>query len=73
MKQKEILSFLDQVPLRKYKIKMGFKLREAWLINGIFFISESWHSVSKKDIEHLENVDEALIRGILGGLCSKPL
>ena len=39
----EIIAILDDIPLGKYKIDIGLKLREAMLLNGILFNSEAWH------------------------------
>ena len=41
------------------------KLRESMLINGILYNSEAWHGVTLKQINSLESIDEALLRGIL--------
>ena len=60
-----ILSIVHEIPLGKYRTEMALKLREAMLINGILYNSESWHGVTKKHISILESVDEALLRGIL--------
>ena len=61
----EIVSILDEVPLGKYKIIAGIKLREAMLLNGILFNSEIWYGLTEEDIEKLSFVDEYLLRSIL--------
>jgi hypothetical protein len=61
----EILSILDEIPLGKSKVEIGMMLREAMLINGILFNSEAWHGVTKKNINELEKIDEALLRGMV--------
>ena len=43
----EILAILDEIPLGRYKLEIGLKLRQAMLINGILYNSEAWHSVSE--------------------------
>ena len=41
------------------------KLREAMLLNGILFNSETWHGMMHAQIVKLEQINEALLRGIL--------
>ena len=52
----EINSILEEIPLGKYRVEMGLKLREAMLINGILYNSEAWHSVEKEDIKKFEKI-----------------
>ena len=49
----------------QHKIPVALKLREALLVNGILFNSESWHGVTQKHIKSLDTVDVALLRTIL--------
>ena len=49
----EIKAILEEIPLGKYKLEMGLKLRQAMLINGLLFNSDAWHSVSLQDISGL--------------------
>ena len=42
----EILAILDDIPLGKYKMEIGLKLRQAMLLNGVLFNSEAWHGVT---------------------------
>ena len=46
-------------------MEAGLRLRQAMLINGILYNSEAWHNVNDKDVNILEKVDEALLRGLL--------
>jgi hypothetical protein len=69
----EILALVDQVPLGKYRIEMGLKLRQAMLINGILFNSEVWHGVTDDHVEALEKVDEHLLRSLLQCQSKTPL
>ena len=69
----EIKAILSEIPLGKYKLEMGLKLRQAMLINGTLFNSEAWHSVSTEDIRGLEKVDEALLRYLLDCHAKVPL
>ena len=61
----EILSIINEIPLGKHKYEVAMKLREAMLLNGILFNSEAWHGVTHAQIVKLEQIDEALLRGIL--------
>ena len=42
------------------------KLREAMLFNGILFNSEIWYNVKEEEEQRLSEVDEYLLRSILG-------
>ena len=67
-----ILSIVNDLPLDHWRVQAGLRLREALFINGILFNSEAWQGIAKDDIESLEKVDEALIRGILGAHAKIP-
>ena len=69
----EILALNDQVPLGKYRIEMGLKLRQAMLINGILFNSEVWYGVTDDHVKALEKVDEHLLRSLLQCHAKTPL
>ena len=60
----EILAILSEIPLGKYKMEIGLKLRQAMLINGLLFISEAWHDVNEAEMKSLESVDEHLLRSL---------
>ena len=60
-----ILAIVNEVPLGHWRVEAGLRLREAMLINGTLFNSEAWQGISQKDVEELEKVDEALLRGLL--------
>ena len=55
----------NEVPLAHWKIDAGLQLRQAILINWTLFNSEAWHNITEDDLNILEKVDEALLRGIL--------
>ena len=69
----EINTILEEIPLGKYRVEMGLKLREAMLINAILFNSEAWHSVEKEDIKKLEKIDEMLLRSLMGSHQKTPI
>ena len=58
----EIFAFLDEIPLGRYRISMGLKLRQARLVNGMLFSSEGWHGVSMTDVKLMEKVDEKFFK-----------
>ena len=68
-----ILAIVNEVPLGHWKIEAGLRLRQAMLINGILFNSKAWHGVFQKDLNVLEKVDEALLRGLLMAHAKIPL
>ena len=68
----EILAILEEVPLGKYKMEIGLKLRQAMLL-GVLFNSEAWHNVTNKEIRRLEEVDDYLLRSLVSGHAKTPL
>ena len=62
----EIISILSEIPLGPYRISVGLKLREAMLLNGMLFNSEIWYGVKDEEVQKLSNIDEYLLRSILG-------
>ena len=62
----EIKAILTDILLGIYKISIGLKLRNAMLISAILFNTEAWHSITLTDIKQLEQVDEHLLRFLLG-------
>ena len=62
----EILSILSEIPLGPYRTSVGLRLREAMLLNGILFNSEIWYNVKEEEEQRLSEVDEYLLRKILG-------
>ena len=67
-----ILSIVNDLPLGHWRVQAELRLWEALFINRILFNSEAWQGIAKDDIESLEKVDEALIRGILGAHAKIP-
>ena len=55
------------------KVEVGLKLREAKLLNGMLFSTESWSSISDAELTRLEQVDLGLLRSLVDGhsKCSK--
>ena len=69
----EIMAILDEIPLGSHKMEIGLHLRQAMIINGIFYNSEVWHAISEEEIRMLEMVDEHLLRSIVKGHSKTPL
>ena len=69
----EILAILEDIPLGRYKMEIGLLLRQAMLLNGILYNSESWHSVTETEYRMLESVDEHLLRALVDGHSKTPL
>ena len=69
----EILAIINDIPLGKYRLEIGLKLRQAMFINGILFNSEAWHAVNQTDIKTLETIDEHLLRSLVKGHSKTPL
>ena len=67
-----ILSIVNDLPLGHWRVEAGLRLREALFINGTLFNSEVWQGDIDEDIESLEKVDQALLRGILGAHAKIP-
>ena len=61
----EIVAILREVPLGKFEIEAGLKLRNAMFINGILTNCEIWYGMKKEEISMLQEIDEYLVRKIL--------
>ena len=62
----EIRAILQDVPLGKYKTKVGLQLRQAMFVNGILFNSEIWNTISQEDMKKMEAIDHQVMRVICG-------
>ena len=52
----EIIAIIDEIPLGRFRLEIGLRLRQAMLLNGILFNSEAWHNVSESEMKMLEKV-----------------
>ena len=68
-----ILAIVNEVPLAHWRVEAGLQLRQAMFINGTLFNSEAWQGITDGEIEQLEKVDEALLRGLLKAHSKAPL
>ena len=69
----EIMTLLHEIPLGKRRVQLGLDLRQAWFLNGCLYNSESWHSLTVKDVEELSTVDCYLLRSVLGSHSKVPI
>ena len=69
----EIIAILDEIPLGRYKMEIGLKLRQAMLLNGMLYNSEAWHNLAEAEIRLLEKVDEYLLRVLVKAHSKTPL
>ena len=69
----EIQAILEDIPLGKYRLDIGLKLRQAMLINGVLFNSEVWHGIADNDVKALERIDEHLLRSLVKAHAKTPI
>ena len=69
----EILAILDEIPLGRFKMEIGLKLRQAMFLNGILYNGEAWHALTEKETKMLEVVDEHLLRSLVKGHAKTPI
>ena len=61
----QILGILGEVPLDQYRIEVGLLLRKAILTSALLYSAEAWSAVSETEIKQLEQVDSALLKGLV--------
>ena len=69
----QIMQMLEELCLGKYFFETANILRRSLLLSTLLSNSEAWYNLTKKDIENLEKVDEALLRKIFSAQCTTPL
>ena len=69
----QIMQMLEELCLGSYYFEAANVLRGSLLLSTLLSNSEAWYNLSKKDIENLEKVDEALIRKMFSAQCTTPL
>jgi hypothetical protein len=69
----QIFALLGDLPVGNLRVQIGLALRHAWLINGILFNSEVWHSITTEQINQLVDIDKYLLRGLVGAHAKVPL
>ena len=67
-----ILGILDTVDMGTHRIEVGLMLRKAMLTSGLLYSAEAWSAVTDQDIKRLEQVDAALIKGLVSGHSKTP-
>ena len=68
-----ILAIINEIPLAHWRVQAGLQLRQAMFLNTILVNSEAWHDITDMEIEQLEKVDEALLRGIINAHAKVPI
>ena len=61
----QIFALLGDLPVGNLRVQIGLTLRHAWLINGILFNSEAWHSITNEQINQLVDIDKYLLLGLV--------
>ena len=70
----DIMIFLDEMCIGgKFYFKSAIFMREAHLVNGILFNSETWYNISETEMRELEEMDESLLRKILKAHTKTPI
>ena len=57
-----ILGILSEVEMGKYRLEVGFMLRQAILVSSMLFSAEAWSGITKKQLARMEVFDSALLR-----------
>ena len=68
----EIRAILNDVPLGKYRMQVGLRLRKAMFVNGVLFNSEVWSKLSATDLTMLATVDHKLMHFICDSHAKTP-
>ena len=69
----QIFALLGDLPVGNLRVQIGLTLMHAWLINGILFNSEAWHSITAEQLNQLVDIDKYLLRGLVGAHSKVPL
>ena len=68
----QILGILGKVPLGQHRIEVGLLLRKAILTSALLYSAKAWSAVSETEIKQLEQVDSALLKGLVEGHSKHP-
>ena len=68
----DIMQILEHINDSKRRIKVGLHLRQAWFINALLVNVEAWHNVLKKDTDIFTNLDNYLMKQIIGAQSKVP-
>ena len=64
---------LNELCLGKWHYEVAMVFRNSLLLSTLLTNTESWYSLTLKDVSELEKVDEALLRGILEAPAKTPI
>ena len=67
-----ILSYIESIQSNQVRIQVGLQLRDSILVSTLLHSLESISNISESNIERLEQVDDALLREILGSHTKGP-
>ena len=68
----QILGILGEVLLGQHRIEVGFLLSKAILTSALLYSAEAWSAGSETEIKELEEVDSALLKGLVEGQSKTP-
>ena len=63
----QILGILSEVDMGSHRVEVGLMLRKAMLNSNLLYSAEAWSAVSESETQRLEQVDSALIKGLVKG------
>ena len=69
----DITQILEVIGDNKRRVKVGLQLRQAWFINALLVNIEVWHNIMKRDIQVITQMDNYLMRKILGAHSKIPI
>ena len=59
------MNILETVSLGKHFFRISTVFRDSLFLNSVLTNGETWYSMTKDNIDKLENVDKSLLRNIL--------
>ena len=68
----QISQMLEEIYFGPYEIEVALTLRKSLFLNGILTNCEAWYGLTNTDVKTLEQVDESLLRKILGAPLNTP-
>ena len=68
----QISQMLEEIYFGPFEIEVALTLRKSLFLNGILTNCEAWYGLTSADVRLLEQVDESLLRRILGAPSTTP-
>ena len=69
----KIMNILENTFFGSFYFEVGLVLRNAFLLSSIIFASEVWVNVKKSEIKKLQQIDENLLRKLVGARRGCPI